>query len=270
MANIFAVILGGGHGTRLWPLSRRNQPKQFLNITGNTSMLRLTISRLLNLLPMQQIFVVTIPEQESLVQQTLPEEIKIKVVYDQSIFISQSINQLKDNALQGGLLAFVILLLFLRNLRSAVVVTFGIPICILFTFIFMYFNKLSLNMMSLGGLALGVGMLVDNGIVVIENIYRHRQMDKSPQAASIGGIHRDPHGHGTDRDWRDLHRLPRAGDCSGHRGLLQTYPGRRAGRRDRPKGVVGANVPLRQLLGSGGCGGQRPGRNRRCLVGPAR
>jgi HAE1 family hydrophobic/amphiphilic exporter-1 len=124
-------------------------------------------------------------EKLDLLKQTLPDDVNIQVVYDQSVFISQSINELRDNALQGGLLAFLILLIFLRNLRSAVVVTLGIPIAILFTFILMFFNKLSLNMMSLGGLALGVGMLVDNGIVVIENIYRHHQMKKDAQTAAM-------------------------------------------------------------------------------------
>ena len=124
-------------------------------------------------------------EKLALLKQTLPEEVKIKVVYDQSVFISQSINELRDNALQGGFLAFFILLIFLKNLRSAIVVTLGIPIAILFTFILMFFNKLSLNMMSLGGLALGVGMLVDNGIVVIENIYRHHQMKKDSRTAAM-------------------------------------------------------------------------------------
>ncbi len=124
-------------------------------------------------------------EKLALLKETLPEEVNVKVVYDQSIFISQSINELRDNALQGGFLAFFILLIFLKNMRSAIVVTLGIPIAILFTFIFMFFNKLSLNMMSLGGLALGVGMLVDNGIVVIENIYRHHQMKKDAKTASM-------------------------------------------------------------------------------------
>jgi len=124
-------------------------------------------------------------EKLKTLRQTLPSEIKIKVVYDQSVFIEQSIRQLRDNALQGGVLAFLILLIFLKNLRSAIVVTIGIPISILFTLILMFFGKLSLNMMSLGGLALGVGMLVDNGIVVIENIYRHRQMKKDNKAAAM-------------------------------------------------------------------------------------
>lgn len=124
-------------------------------------------------------------EKLELLRRTLPDEVVVKVVYDESIFIGQSITELRDNALQGGILAFFILLIFLKNIRSAVVVTLGIPIAILFTFILMFFNKLSLNMMSLGGLALGVGMLVDNGIVVIENIYRHHQMKKDSKTAAI-------------------------------------------------------------------------------------
>ncbi len=124
-------------------------------------------------------------EKLKILRQTLPEEITLQVVYDQSVFIEQSILQLRDNALQGGLLAFIILLIFLRNFRSAIVVTIGIPISILFTLILMFFGKLSLNMMSLGGLALGVGLLVDNGIVVIENIYRHQQMKKDVKTAAV-------------------------------------------------------------------------------------
>lgn len=124
-------------------------------------------------------------EKLKILKQTLPDEITLQVVYDQSVFIEQSILQLRDNALQGGILAFIILIVFLRNFRSAIVVTIGIPISILFTLILMFFGKLSLNMMSLGGLALGVGLLVDNGIVVIENIYRHQQMDKDVKTAAV-------------------------------------------------------------------------------------
>ncbi|MCG2710755.1 MAG: efflux RND transporter permease subunit [Candidatus Omnitrophica bacterium] len=124
-------------------------------------------------------------EKLKILKQTLPDEITLQVVYDQSLFIEQSILQLRDNALQGGILAFIILFIFLKNFRSAIVVTISIPISILFTLILMFFGKLSLNMMSLGGLALGVGLLVDNSIVVIENIYRHQQMKKDIKTAAI-------------------------------------------------------------------------------------
>ncbi|MFH1776581.1 MAG: efflux RND transporter permease subunit [Candidatus Omnitrophota bacterium] len=111
---------------------------------------------------------------------SLPPGVEIDVVTDQSIYIKNSINELRNNALQGGVLAFIILLIFLRSVKGSLIVTFGIPIAILFTLIIMYFMGLTLNMMSLGGLALGVGMLVDSGIVTIENIFRRRQ-----QAANI-------------------------------------------------------------------------------------
>ncbi|MBI4845223.1 MAG: efflux RND transporter permease subunit [Candidatus Omnitrophica bacterium] len=126
-------------------------------------------------------------ERLEVLKETLPEEIKIKVVYDQSVFIEQSINELKDNAFQGGILAFIVLFIFLKDLRSALVVTLGIPVSIFFTLVLMYFSKITLNMMSLGGLALGVGMLVDSGVVVIENINRHVQMNKDSRAAAIEG-----------------------------------------------------------------------------------
>ena len=73
MNDSFAVVLAGGFGTRLWPLSRRHRPKQFLDLTGDGSMLRVTVSRLLHLLPIQRILVTTVPDQVPLVRQTLPE-----------------------------------------------------------------------------------------------------------------------------------------------------------------------------------------------------
>ena len=117
----------------------------------------------------------------------LPPDIKIDVVYDQSIFIRDAINGVRDAALQGGVLAFLVLLVFLRSFKSSAIVTLSIPISIMIVFTFMYFGGLSINMMSLGGLALGVGMLVDNAIVVIENIFRHREKgEPAEKAASTG------------------------------------------------------------------------------------
>ena len=117
----------------------------------------------------------------------LPEDIKMEVIYDQSIFIRDAINGVRDAAVQGGILAFLVLYVFLRNFKASAIVTLSIPISITVVFTMMYFGGLSINIMSLGGLALGVGMLVDNAIVVIENIFRHREMGESPEkAATIG------------------------------------------------------------------------------------
>ncbi|NQU95643.1 MAG: efflux RND transporter permease subunit [Candidatus Omnitrophica bacterium] len=116
-----------------------------------------------------------------------PDDIKIQIVSDQSKFIKDAINGVRDAAFQGGILAFLVLLLFLRNVRSSIIVTFSIPISIIAIFTLMYWGKLSINMMSLGGLALGVGMLVDSAIVVLENITRHKELGEDDKAASITG-----------------------------------------------------------------------------------
>ncbi len=121
------------------------------------------------------------------IKKMLPGDVKMDVTYDQSVFIRDAINGVRDAAWQGGLLAFFVLLVFLRNVISSAIVTLSIPISVMIVFTFMHFGKLSLNMMSLGGLALGVGMLVDNAIVVIENIFRHREAGESPEKAAVDG-----------------------------------------------------------------------------------
>jgi len=117
----------------------------------------------------------------------LPKDIKISVSFDQSILISNAIKGVAIAGLEGAIIAFFVLLFFLRRLLSAFVVTLTIFLSVLITFFLMYVMKLSLNMISLGGLALGIGMLVDNGIVVVENIARHRHLGKHSREASIDG-----------------------------------------------------------------------------------
>ena len=121
------------------------------------------------------------------IREEVPKDIKVGIIYDQSKFIKDSISGVRDAAVQGGILAFLVLLLFLRNVKSSIIVTVSIPISIIAVFTLMYMGKLSINMMSLGGLALGVGMLVDNAIVVLENISRHREEGKEEKEASITG-----------------------------------------------------------------------------------
>ena len=106
---------------------------------------------------------------------TLPPEIQSAVVSNQADFIEQAIDEVRSNALLGGLLATLVLFLFLKDVRSTLMIGLSIPISILATFALMYQTDLTLNIMSLGGIALGVGMLVDNSIVVLEAIHRHRQ-----------------------------------------------------------------------------------------------
>ena len=102
-------------------------------------------------------------------------DIKISTAMDQAEFIHQSIDQVKSNGYVGAILAMVVLFVFLSNVRSTLIIGTAIPFSIITTFTLVYFSGLTLNMMTLGGLALGIGMMVDNAIVVLENIYRHRQ-----------------------------------------------------------------------------------------------
>ncbi len=117
----------------------------------------------------------------------IPEDTQISIAYDQSMFINRSISEVKNTAIQGIMLAAIILLVFLRNIRTTIIVALAIPVSILATFNLMYFMDLSLNIMTLGGLALGAGMLVDNAIVVIENIFRRKQMGDNPNDAAMNG-----------------------------------------------------------------------------------
>jgi HAE1 family hydrophobic/amphiphilic exporter-1 len=117
----------------------------------------------------------------------LPPDIKIKKFYAPSDFIKDSITNVWQVALFGGALALIVLLIFLRNIPTTLIISVSIPLSIIVTFIFMYLFKLTLNMMSLGGLALGIGMLVDNSIVVLENIFRYREFGAKPgEAAKLG------------------------------------------------------------------------------------
>ncbi|MEA2063784.1 MAG: efflux RND transporter permease subunit [Gemmatimonadota bacterium] len=101
--------------------------------------------------------------------------IRLEVITDQSRFISQSIHEVLKTAVAGGALAVIVLYLFLQQLSVTLIISLAIPICVVATFFFMYISGVSLNIMSLGGLALGVGMLVDNSIVVLESIDRSRR-----------------------------------------------------------------------------------------------
>ena len=108
-------------------------------------------------------------------------------IYDQRFYIGGAIDLIKQNIWFGGLLAVAVLLMFLRSLRATIVVSLAIPISIIGTFILLDVMGRNLNVISLAGIAFAVGMLVDNAIVVIENIDRHRKMGKAPFVASLDG-----------------------------------------------------------------------------------
>lgn len=116
-----------------------------------------------------------------------PRKIRLEWVYDQRPYIRGAIDLVKKNILIGGILAVTVLLLFLRNVSSTVVVATAIPISVIGTFIIMDALGRNLNVISLAGISFAVGMLVDNAIVVLENIDRHRRMGKSPFDAAYDG-----------------------------------------------------------------------------------
>ena len=126
------------------------------------------------------------------IQQDYPD-ISVTITYDQGAYIKNSVMNVQENAILGGLLAVLVIYLFLRSARSTFIVALSIPISLIATFMMFQFKGLTINLMSLGGLALGVGMIVDDAIVVIENIYRHLEQKKNiwqavdDATAEIGG-----------------------------------------------------------------------------------
>lgn len=122
--------------------------------------------------------------------QVLNQELRganVTITNDTSRFIRRSIEHISQDLVVGAILAILVLLFFLREVTSTLIVATAIPVSVITTFALLYWQNFSLNTMSLGGLALGIGRLVDDSIVVIENIFRHRAMGKSPREAALDG-----------------------------------------------------------------------------------
>jgi HAE1 family hydrophobic/amphiphilic exporter-1 len=120
-------------------------------------------------------------------EKNLPEGTSIRQVYDQSTFIAAAISEVKSAAVIGGLLAILVLYAFLRDARATLISSIAIPVSVLGTFVLMYAFDLTLNIMSLGGIALAVGMLVDNAVVVLESIVRNQEKGMSRLEAARAG-----------------------------------------------------------------------------------
>lgn len=116
-----------------------------------------------------------------------PRDMDYLIITNQAKFIKNTIQEVKHTALIGGILAILVLLYFLKNLRSTLIIGAAIPISVIITFFFMYSSNISLNIISLGGLALGIGMLVDNSIVVLESIQRYREKGMDLYNAALQG-----------------------------------------------------------------------------------
>ncbi|MBU1078449.1 MAG: efflux RND transporter permease subunit [Spirochaetes bacterium] len=114
-------------------------------------------------------------------------KLNVNVIYSQAEFIKSSISNLIIAAVLGGIIAFIVLLFFLQNIKSSSIIIFSIPVSIMVVFILMYIRKISLNMISMGGIAIGIGMLVDNSIVVLESINRKLKGKKKLSDAALEG-----------------------------------------------------------------------------------
>lgn len=117
----------------------------------------------------------------------LSEKAELKVIYDQSEFIESAVSEVTSAALIGSLLSMLVIYLFLRDIVPTLIISISIPFSVIATFNMMYFANISLNIMSLGGIALAVGLLVDNAIVVLENIDRCKKMGMSKFDAAVTG-----------------------------------------------------------------------------------
>jgi len=116
-------------------------------------------------------------------EQELPS-VDFKIVMDQSEYINTSIGNLTEHAVIGGILSILMVLIFLRNFRSTLIIATSIPLSIIGAFVLLYFDNMTINVITLGGLALGVGLIVDDAIVVLENIVRHHEAGLDPLTAS--------------------------------------------------------------------------------------
>ncbi len=121
------------------------------------------------------------------IKASLPSNIQFFAAMDQSEMIQRVVTRTFDTAWQGGLLAILLIFLFLRNWRPTLTIALAIPLSVITTFIALYAAGYTINLLTLGGLTLGVGMLVDNAIVVIENTFRHIEMGKAASAAAVVG-----------------------------------------------------------------------------------
>ena len=120
-------------------------------------------------------------------QKSMPDDMELITIYDQSTFISAAVDDVRLAAILGGLIAIFVLYGFLRDARATMIVGIAIPVSVVGTFLLMYTNDISLNIMSMGGIALAVGMLVDNSIVVLENIVRKREQGEGIVEAARNG-----------------------------------------------------------------------------------
>lgn len=121
------------------------------------------------------------------VRRFVPQGASLEIIYDESEFVKKSIRAMKETAVEGAILAILVIFIFLGSLRSTLVVSLSIPISVIATFILLYFDKLTINLITLSAFILAIGRVVDDSIVVLENIFRYGEEGKTPFEAAIEG-----------------------------------------------------------------------------------
>lgn len=129
----------------------------------------------------------TVKQRLPQINEVLPQGVSIGVIADTTSVIRDSLEQVSSSAIQGAILAVIVLFIFLRSMKSTIIIATAIPISIILTMMVMYFMGLTLNLMTLTGLALGIGMLVDNSIVILENIFRYREKGAKLRVSALLG-----------------------------------------------------------------------------------
>lgn len=161
-----------------------HEQKQYSRINGKTSLLFMVMKE-------SDANTVLVTREVRKTLNRLKDELKNKAtfyrVFEQAEYIEKSIDNVKDNAISGGLLAILVLFVFLRNIRSTFVIGVTIPVSIIATFALIYFSNMTLNLVSMGGLALGIGMLIDNSVVILEVIHRYHEEGHDVLSAAVEG-----------------------------------------------------------------------------------
>ncbi|MHC9543597.1 MAG: efflux RND transporter permease subunit [Vulcanimicrobiota bacterium] len=125
----------------------------------------------------------SLPDTERLI----PQGTKLEIIYDESIFVKQSIHAMQEEALEAGILAVLVIFIFLGSLRSTVIIALSMPSTVMAAFIFMYFDNITINMITLGAFIMAIGRVVDDSIVILENIFRYVEEGHTPFDAAIKG-----------------------------------------------------------------------------------
>jgi hydrophobe/amphiphile efflux-1 (HAE1) family protein len=191
--DIRGVLLTGAGGTRV-PLSEvatvrdTASDQRFWARLNGTQAVRIGIQKQPEANTVEVVDGVQAQMERLAASQFIPRDIRYQVTFDQSGFIRDALNSVRNSALMGAFLAMIVVLVFLRSIRKTFIIAVSIPLAIMATFVMMGFSGLTLNIMSLGGLALGTGLLLDNAIVMLENIYRRREEDglDSEEGAHVG------------------------------------------------------------------------------------